>query len=76
MLLDNHMDSQFTRNLESNEETVSSTVDIKKFLTFLSGMQLNNCRAICNIVQGKMVKLSMEQPGALLLQIFLTELSI
>ncbi|KAL1489627.1 hypothetical protein ABEB36_013571 [Hypothenemus hampei] len=57
-------------------DTVSAAVDIKKFLMFLSGMQLNNCTAVCNIVQGKIVKLSMEQPGALLMQIFLSQLSI
>ncbi|ENN72820.1 checkpoint protein HUS1 [Dendroctonus ponderosae] len=56
-------------------DSVSSTIDIKKFITFLFGMQLNNCQAICNIVQGKMVKLQMEQPDAFSLQIFLTQLS-
>lgn len=56
-------------------DSVSSTIDIKKFITFLFGMQLNSCQAICNIVQGKIVKLHMEQPDAFSLQIFLTELS-
>ncbi|XP_030765114.1 checkpoint protein HUS1 isoform X2 [Sitophilus oryzae] len=63
-------------NEEIKSNSVSSTIDIKKFIMFLSGMQLNNCQAVCNIVQGKMVKLYMEQPGALLLQIFLTEMTI
>ncbi|XP_066249726.1 checkpoint protein HUS1 [Euwallacea similis] len=69
-------DGQLDSEAVEDGEAVSSIIDIKKFLTFLSGMQLNNCQAICNIVQGKMVKLSMEQYGVLLLQIFLTELSI
>ncbi|XP_064211616.1 checkpoint protein HUS1 isoform X1 [Tribolium castaneum] len=61
---------------EEDQQKVSSIVDIKKFLMFLSGMQLNSCRTVCSIVHGKMVKLFMEQPGALSLQIFLTQLSI
>lgn len=61
---------------EDEDNIISSTVDIKKFIMFLSGMQLNNCQAVCNIVQDKMVKLYMEQPGALLLQIFLTEVTV
>ncbi|XP_050296994.1 checkpoint protein HUS1-like isoform X2 [Anthonomus grandis grandis] len=61
---------------EDDNSAVSSTIDIKKFITFLTGMQLNHCQAVCNIVQGKMVKLYMEQPGALALQIFLTELNV
>lgn len=52
---------------------VSATVDMKKFLMFLYGMQLNNSKTICSIVQGKMVKLHLEQPGALSLQYFLTQ---
>lgn len=58
------------------EQIVYSTVDIKKFLMFLSGLQVNNCRTVCSIVHEKMVKLHMEQPGALTIQIFLTELSL
>lgn len=61
---------------ENETDTVTATIDIKKFLMFLSGMQMNNCRTTCSIVQGKMVKLFLEQPGALTLQIFLTELSL
>ncbi|XP_044265051.1 checkpoint protein HUS1 [Tribolium madens] len=68
---------ELTPDLEDeDQQKVSSIVDIKKFLMFLSGMQLNNCRTVCSIVHGKMVKLFMEQPGALSLQIFLTQLSI
>lgn len=52
---------------------VTATIDIKKFLMFLTGMQLNNCRTTCSIVHGKMVKLSCEQPGSLSLQCFFTE---
>lgn len=48
---------------ELNEDQVSSTIDIKKFLMFLNGMQLNNCRTMCSIVHERMVKLFMEQPG-------------
>jgi len=70
-----HIPSGYDSEHESASD-VSSTIDIKKFIMFLSGMQLNNCHAVCNIVQEKMVKLYMEQPGALLLQIFLTELNI
>lgn len=61
---------------EDEADTVTATIDIKKFLMFLSGMQMNNSRTTCSIVQGKMVKLFLEQPGALNLQIFLTELSL
>lgn len=62
-------------NEDEDMEAVNSTVDIKKFLMFLSGMQLNNCKALCSIVHNRMVKLYMEQPGAMKLQIFLTELN-
>ncbi|XP_023311397.1 checkpoint protein HUS1 isoform X2 [Anoplophora glabripennis] len=58
------------------EEVVCSTIDIKKMLMFLSGLQFNSCRTVCSIVHEKMVKLHLEQPGALTIQIFLTELSI
>lgn len=61
---------------DEDADTVTATIDIKKFLMFLTGMQMNNCRTTCSIVQGKMVKLFLEQPGALTLQIFLTELSL
>ncbi|KAF2903005.1 hypothetical protein ILUMI_03174 [Ignelater luminosus] len=60
---------------ESDLQTVSATIDIKKFLMFLTGMQVNNCKTTCSIVQSKMVKLALEQPGALSFQCFLTELS-
>lgn len=60
---------------EDDPQAITSTIDIKKFLMFLSGMQLNNCKALCSIVQNRMVKLYMEQPGAMKLQIFLTELN-
>ncbi|KAF5304880.1 hypothetical protein FQR65_LT00764 [Abscondita terminalis] len=59
----------------TDETTVSATIDIKKFLMFLSGMQINNCQTNCSIVHGKMVKLSIEQVGVLSLQCFFTELS-
>ncbi|XP_044745246.1 checkpoint protein HUS1 [Coccinella septempunctata] len=62
-------------NEDDEMHAVSSTIDIKKFLMFLSGMQLNNCKALCGIVHNRMVKLYMEQPGAMKLQIFLTELN-
>ncbi|KAJ8962556.1 hypothetical protein NQ318_000949 [Aromia moschata] len=61
---------------DEDRQTVRSMVDIKKFLMFLSGLQISNCRTVCSIVQDKMVKLSMEQPGALSIQIFLTELTV
>ncbi|XP_063932679.1 checkpoint protein HUS1 [Zophobas morio] len=68
---------QLSQDYENDEEQrVNSVVDIKKFLMFLSGMQLNHCRTVCSIVHGKMVKLFMEQPGVLSLQVFLTQLSI
>lgn len=59
-----------------DEEEVYCTVDIKKFLMFLSGLQMNNCKTLCSIVHRKMVRFFMEQPGALSIQIFLTEISI
>ncbi|KAK4885330.1 hypothetical protein RN001_001601 [Aquatica leii] len=59
----------------ANESIVTATIDIKKFLMFLTGMQLNHCRTTCSIVHGKMVKLASEQVGALSLQCFFTELS-
>lgn len=55
---------------------VSASVDIKKFLMFLTGMQVTNYKAMCNIVQDKMIKIFLEQPGVLSFQIFLTELII
>lgn len=61
---------------EENEDTVSATVDIKKFLMFISGMQVNNCKTSCSIVHGSMVKLFLEQPGSLTFQCFLTEIDI
>lgn len=60
---------------ENDLQTVSATIDIKKFLMFLTGMQVNNYKTTCSIVQSKMVKLALEQPGALSFQCFLTELS-
>ncbi|KAB0804327.1 hypothetical protein PPYR_02685 [Photinus pyralis] len=71
-LLENTNDADAT---EVNS-VVTATIDIKKFLMFLAGMQLNNCRTTCSIVHGKMVKLSCEQPGALSLQCFFTEILI
>ncbi|KAK9891173.1 hypothetical protein WA026_013489 [Henosepilachna vigintioctopunctata] len=68
-------DEDSTRENDGELHAVSSTIDIKKFLMFLSGMQFNNCKALCSIVQNRMVKLYMEQPGAFKLQIFLTELN-
>lgn len=57
-------------------QMVTATVDIKKFLMFLDGMQINNdCKTICNIVHGKMLKLQIEQPDMFSLQCFLTEIS-
>lgn len=61
--------------VDENLETVTATIDIKKFLMFLTGMQVTNCYTMCSIVQGKMVKLFIEQPGVISLQIFLTEVS-
>lgn len=61
---------------DEDVDAVTATIDIKKFLMFLTGMQMNNCRTTCSIVQGKMVKLHLEQPGALSLQIFLNQLSL
>ena len=61
---------------DEDGQAVSTVVDIKKFLMFLTGMQVNNCRTVCSIVQGKMVKLFLQQPGALSLQCFLTEYDV
>ncbi|XP_025835210.1 checkpoint protein HUS1 [Agrilus planipennis] len=69
----------FTKTVtdEDNLEIVSATIDIKKFLMFITGMHINNnCTTICSIVQEKMVKLFLEQPGSLSLQCFLTQLII
>lgn len=68
---------QICSNNDENEDSqlISSTIDIKKFLMFLSGLQISNCRTLCSIVHGQMVKLFMEQPGALSIQVFLTEMS-
>lgn len=63
-------------NSSSDEEVVCCTVDIKKFLMFLSGLQITNCKTVCSIVHHKMVRFFMEQPGALSIQIFLTEISV
>ncbi|XP_045479818.1 checkpoint protein HUS1 isoform X1 [Harmonia axyridis] len=73
--LNSNMDDINTINEDGELQVVSSTIDIKKFLMFLTGMQLNNCKALCSIVHERMVKLYMEQPGAMKLQIFLTELN-
>nr|CAI5830874.1 unnamed protein product [Callosobruchus analis] len=54
---------------EIDPELIQSIVDIKKFVMFLSGLQINNCRTTCSIVHGKMVKLYMDQPGALSIQL-------
>ncbi|KAK9719822.1 Hus1-like protein [Popillia japonica] len=69
-------DSDSENEAEDFSTVVSANVDIKKFLMFLYGMQLNNSKTICSIVHGKMVKLHLEQPGALSLQYFLTQLII
>lgn len=64
-------------NDEADAQMVTATVDIKKFLMFLNGMQINNnCKTICNIVHGKMMKLQVEQSEMFSLQCFLTELSL
>lgn len=63
-------------DIQDMRDTVSVTVDIKKFLMFLTGMQINGCKTTCSIVNEKMVKLHMEQSGALSLQMFLTQLSL
>lgn len=62
--------------IDEDLETVTATIDIKKFLMFLTGMQMSNCTTMFNIVQGKLVKLFLEQPGIISLQIFLTEMSL
>lgn len=62
--------------VDEDLDTVTATIDIKKFLMFLNGMQMSNCRTMCSIVQGKMVKLFLEQPGIVSMQIFLTEQSL
>lgn len=59
---------------DNTEQLISSTIDVKKFLMFISGLQINNCRTLCSIVHGKMVKLYMEVQGALSIQVFLTEM--
>lgn len=64
------------QNTSQNEEIVSCTLDIKKFIMFFSGLQINNCKTMCSIVHHKMVKFFMEQPGALSIQIFLTEITL
>lgn len=64
------------QTIDEDLDTVTATIDIKKFLMFLTGMQMSNCRSMCSIVQGSMVKLFLEQPGIISLQIFLTELSL
>ncbi|GJQ65999.1 hypothetical protein Trydic_g4092 [Trypoxylus dichotomus] len=69
-------DSDNENDVDELSNVVSAVIDIKKFLMFLYGMQLNNSKTICSIVQGKMVKLHLEQPGALSLQYFLTQLII
>lgn len=56
------------------EDTVSATVDIRKFLMFLSGMQLTNYNTTCSIVNHKLVRLSLEQPGALSLQCYFSQI--
>ncbi|KAI4468196.1 mitotic and dna damage checkpoint protein hus1 [Holotrichia oblita] len=69
-------DSDSENEAEDFGSVVSANIDIKKFLMFLYGMQLNNSKTICSIVHGKMVKLHLEQPGALSLQYFLTQVII
>lgn len=62
---------------DGNAPMVTATVDIKKFLMFLSSMHVNNnCKTICNIVHGKMMKLHVKQPEMMSLQCFLTEMSV
>nr|XP_022914458.1 checkpoint protein HUS1 [Onthophagus taurus] len=63
-------------NEEELFETVSATVDVKKFLMFLTGMQLHNARTICSIVHNRMVKFYLEQNGSLSLQYYLTQVSL
>ncbi|CAG9859398.1 unnamed protein product [Phyllotreta striolata] len=58
---------------DSSNSQISSTIDIKKFLLFLAGLQINNTRVLCSIVHNKMVKLFIEQQGSLSIQVFLTE---
>lgn len=62
--------------VDENLDTVTATIDIKKFLMFLTAMQMSNCRTMCSIVQEKVVKLFLEQSGIISWQIFLTELSL
>lgn len=59
---------------EGVTEFVCCQIDIKKFLMFLTGLQITNHKTICSIVNGKMVKLHFEQPGVVTLQCFLTEI--
>lgn len=60
----------------TDQSTVTATVDIKKFLMFLTGMHINNYQTTCSIVHNSMVKLALTQPDALSLQFYLTELSL
>lgn len=64
------------QTVDEDLETVTATIDIKKLLMFLTGMQMSNGHVMCSIVQGRMVKLFLEQPGVISWQIFLTELSL
>lgn len=54
-------------------EVVRCQVDIKKFLLFLTGLQITNHKTICSIVDEKMVRLHFEQQGVVTLQCFLTQ---
>ncbi|KAF5272405.1 hypothetical protein FQA39_LY07873 [Lamprigera yunnana] len=60
----------------TSSESVSATIDSKKFLMFLTAIQLNRCQTTCSIVQGKMVKLTSTQPDTFSVQCFFTEMSI
>ncbi|XP_017785273.1 PREDICTED: checkpoint protein HUS1 [Nicrophorus vespilloides] len=66
------------QNDTNNEDcqAVSAVIDVKKFLMFLTGLHISNCRTICSIVHGQMVKLHLEQPGVSSLQCFLSEITI
>lgn len=60
---------------DKDAELVSTTIEIKKFLMFLNAMHVSNYQTTCSIVHGNMLKLYLEQPGALILQCFLTQVA-
>ncbi|CAG9760519.1 unnamed protein product [Ceutorhynchus assimilis] len=57
-------------NTDEDNVKVTATIDSKKFLNYLSGMQILNCPAICSIAHERLVKLSLDAPGRVKLQIF------